>query len=89
MFSYEEGSSPTLLNVLNGKSPAMNDPVIIEFIPGSKHKYSNLGFVIIQKLMEDVTGKSLNQLLEEIIFTPLDMNPGFTTVEYPLPLELP
>ena len=88
MFSYEEGSTPTLLNVLNGESPAINDPVKIEFIPGSKHKYSNLGYVIIQKIMEDVTGKSLNQILNEIIFTPLQMNPGATTVEYQLPLEL-
>lgn len=88
MFSYEEGSSPTLLNVLNGEFPAINDPVTIEFVPGSKHKYSNLGYVIIQKIMEDVTGKSLDQLLTEIIFTPLDMNPGITTVEYALPLEL-
>ncbi|MHA1454133.1 MAG: serine hydrolase domain-containing protein, partial [Promethearchaeota archaeon] len=88
MYSYDEGTTPTLLNVLNGESPATNDPVKIEFIPGSKNQYSNLGFDIIQKLMEDVTGKSINQLLREIIFEPLEMNARKCTVEYPLPIEL-
>ncbi len=88
MYSYQEDSIPTLLNVLKGECPAKNDPVTIEFVPGTKHQYSNLGFDIIQKIMEDVTGKTLNNLLSEIIFGPLDMIPEKTTVVYPLPQHL-
>ena len=85
MYSYEEETSPTLINVLEGEFPATNDPVKVEFVPGSKHQYSNLGFDVIQKIIEDVTEKSLNQFLKEVIFDPLDMNSVKTTVEYPLP----
>jgi len=86
MFDFEEGSTPTLLDVLNGKSPAKNDPVAVEFEPGSKHQYSNIGYDIIQKLLEDVTGKPLNQIMKETIFDPLAMNTS--TLEYPLPEDL-
>lgn len=86
MFDFEEGSTPTLLNVLNGKSPAKNDPVAVEFEPGSKHQYSNIGYDIIQKLLEDVTGKSLAQLFKEVIFDPLSMNNS--SLDSPLPEDL-
>ena len=85
MYDFEEGSTPTLLDVLNGKSPAKNDPVVVEFEPGSKHQYSNLGYDIIQKLLEDVTGKSLAQLIKEVIFNPLAMNNS--SLVSPLPVE--
>ncbi|MGC9780012.1 MAG: beta-lactamase family protein [Candidatus Heimdallarchaeota archaeon] len=83
LFSYEEGKTPTLIQVLNGESPALNDPVKVEFIPGSKHQYSNIGYTIIQQLLEDVTGKSFHQLMKEVIFEPLEMNNS--TLEFPLP----
>jgi len=86
MYPEKEGSSPTLLDVLNGQAPALNDPVKVEFEPGSKHQYSNLGYDIIQKLLEDVGGKPLNQIMKEIIFDPLGMETS--TLEYPLPEEL-
>ncbi len=86
MYDFEEGSSPTLLNVLNGQSPAKNDPVVVEFEPGSKHQYSNLGYDIIQKLLEDVSGKPLGQLIKEVIFDPLSMNNS--SLDSPLPKDL-
>jgi CubicO group peptidase (beta-lactamase class C family) len=86
MFGEEEGSTSTLLDVLNGQSPALNDPVVVEFEPGSKHQYSNIGYDIIQKLLEDVMGKPLNQLMKETIFDPLEM--GTSTLEGLLPDEL-
>jgi CubicO group peptidase (beta-lactamase class C family) len=86
MFGEEEGLTSTLLDVLNGQSPALNDPVVVEFEPSSKHQYSNLGYDIIQKLLEDVTGKPLTQIMKEIIFDPLGMSTS--TLEYPLPDEL-
>ena len=85
LFGVELDKKPTLIQVLNGKSPAINDPVKVEFIPGTKHQYSNLAFSIIQKLLEDVTGKTYIQLIKEIIFKPLSMNDS--TVEFPLPTQ--
>ena len=86
LFGYEDDNIPTLIQVLNGEKPALNDPVKVEFVPGSKHQYSNLGYTIIQKLLEDVTGKSFHILMKEVIFDPLEMKNS--TLEFPLPEEL-
>ncbi|NHK31844.1 MAG: beta-lactamase family protein [Asgard group archaeon] len=86
MFGTEEGKTSTLLQVLNGEKPALNDPVKVEFIPGSKQQYSNIGYSVIQKLIEDTTGKSIIKLMKEVIFDPLGMKNS--TLEFPLPQEL-
>lgn len=76
---------PTLVDVLNGESPALNKPAIPQFVPGSKWQYSNIGYNVIQLLLEDVTGKSFQQIADEIIFTPLNMKSS--TFIYPLDPE--
>ncbi|HUU78748.1 MAG TPA: serine hydrolase domain-containing protein [candidate division Zixibacteria bacterium] len=76
-FGREEGSSPTIIQTLKGELPAKNHSVKVMFEPGSKHSYSNFGFIIIEKLLEDVTGKRLNDIANEIIFEPLGMSNSF------------
>ncbi|NHJ84812.1 MAG: beta-lactamase family protein [Asgard group archaeon] len=85
MFNIEEGKVPTLIQVLKGETPAMHDPVEVIFEPGSDHQYSNFGYVIIEKLMEDATGKNYKELMKEIIFEPLGMKNSLFDV--PLPDE--
>jgi CubicO group peptidase (beta-lactamase class C family) len=85
-FDYVENAGyPTLLDVLDGESPALNSPAIPELVPGSEWQYSNVGYDVIQLLIEDVTGKLFQQTSEEIIFEPLGMNNS--TFEYPLDSE--
>jgi len=85
-YDHDESEGyPTLINVLNGESPALNKPAIPESVPGSKWQYSNIGYNVIQLLLEDVTGKSFQQIAEEIIFNPLDMKSS--TFIYPLDPE--
>jgi CubicO group peptidase (beta-lactamase class C family) len=76
---------PTLIDVLNGKSPALNKPATPEFNPGSRWQYSNVAYNVIQLLLEDVSGKSFQQIAEEIIFNPLEMKS--CTFIYPLDPE--
>jgi CubicO group peptidase (beta-lactamase class C family) len=86
--NYDQDESigyPTLINVLNGESPALNNPAIPEFVPGSKWQYSNVAYNVIQLLLEEVSGKSFQQIAEEIIFKPLGMNNS--TFVYPLDAE--
>lgn len=45
----------------------------LEFEPGSKMQYSNSGYFVLGKIIENVTGKSYSQVLEERIFKPLLM----------------
>ncbi|MCG2459378.1 serine hydrolase [Flavobacteriaceae bacterium F89] len=42
-------------------------------IPGTKYSYSGEGFVYLQVVLEKITGKRLEQLAQEIIFKPLQM----------------
>jgi CubicO group peptidase (beta-lactamase class C family) len=74
---------PTLLQVLKGEKPANNEPIRVEYTPGSKMQYSGGGVTIEQQLMIDVTGKAFPQLMKEIVFEQLDM--ADSTFEQPLP----
>lgn len=76
-FGRDEGSSPTLLQTLKGEVPAKNDPVEVTFKPGSKCQYSNFGYIIIEKLLHDVTNKKLHDIAKEILFEPLGMKNSF------------
>jgi CubicO group peptidase (beta-lactamase class C family) len=49
------------------------DTINIEFEPGEKYSYSGEGFVYLQKVVEKITGKPLNDLMTEYVFQPLGM----------------
>ena len=82
-FSWEDGSMPTLAQTLNGEAPAENDPAVIELTPGMEWRYSNLGYLVIQQLLEDVTGKPFPEIAKQIIFEPL----GMTSSTFKVPLD--
>ena len=46
----------------------------LQFEPGKKFAYSNSGYILLGYIIEKVTGKSYEQVLQENIFTPLKMN---------------
>ncbi|HYC87310.1 MAG TPA: serine hydrolase [Chryseosolibacter sp.] len=46
----------------------------LEFKPGERFAYCNSGYVLLGYIIEKVTGKSYDQVLQENIFTPLKMN---------------
>ncbi len=80
-FEIEKEKIPTLNQVLNGEPPAVNRPVKVLTFPGKKHDYSNFGYIIIQKLLEDVSGTSFPDIMKKIVFKPLEMNNS--TFDYP------
>jgi CubicO group peptidase (beta-lactamase class C family) len=45
----------------------------IHFTPGERFSYSGEGFVYLQKVLEKVTGKALNDYMTEAVFLPLGM----------------
>lgn len=64
---------PSLLAVLKGEAPANTEPVRVEAIPGTKWSYSGGGYSIIQLMMMEASQQDFPQLLQDIVFTPLDM----------------
>jgi CubicO group peptidase (beta-lactamase class C family) len=47
---------------------------ILDFTPGERFSYSNSGYITLGAIIEKVTGKSYEEVLQEKIFTPLKMN---------------
>src|SRR5262245_11297879 len=74
---------PTLPQILNGEKPANTAPVRVDFVPGTRWRYSGGATIIEQQLMIDVTGKQFPRLMHELVFDPLGMNDS--TYEQPLP----
>ena len=48
---------PTLPQIFNGEKPANTAPIRVDFVPGSKVRYSGGGITIVQQPIIDVTGK--------------------------------
>jgi len=81
-FGWEEGEEMTLRHVLDGEFPAKNTPARLHAVPGAQHEYSNLGYVVIQQLIEDVTGDSYEQAVSKLVLEPLSLN-HTSIVPYP------
>ena len=48
---------PTLVQVLDGVKPANSKPIRVDIPPGTKNRYAGGGYVVLQQLLQDVTGK--------------------------------
>ena len=64
----------------------------LEYAPGSKTVYSDLGFILLGEILQRTTGKSVDQLARERIFAPLTMantffNPAKTLAARIAPTE--
>ncbi|HTW31936.1 MAG TPA: serine hydrolase [Candidatus Sulfotelmatobacter sp.] len=53
--------------------PGDGQPLVIHFTPGERFSYSGAGMVLLQKAVEKITGKPLNDYMQEAVFTPLGM----------------
>ena len=53
--------------------PGDGKPLTIHFTPGERFSYSGSGMVFLQKAVEKITGKLLNDYMQEAVFTPLGM----------------
>jgi CubicO group peptidase (beta-lactamase class C family) len=78
----ENQPMPSLVQILNAQPPAINKPASLMFAPGEKWSYSNIGYVVIQLMLEDTLGENLDTLAREVIFGPLGMDSS--TFDYPL-----
>jgi CubicO group peptidase (beta-lactamase class C family) len=77
---------PTLVQVLNGESPANSAPVTIDFVPGTEFRYASGNYAIIQQILTDMTGEPFPELMQELILQPLHM--VHSTFQQPIPEKL-
>ncbi len=77
---------PTLVQALNGESPANSAPVTIDFVPGTKFRYAGGNYTIIQQILIEVTGEPFPELMQELVLRPLHM--VHSTFQQPIPEQL-
>ena len=76
---------PTILEILDGRSPANSAPIRVDLVPGSRYQYSGGGYVVVQQILTDITSMNFQDLMVELVFEPLGMqNSSFLQ---PLPTE--
>jgi len=76
---------PSLVEVLNGASPANSPVIFVDRMPGREFKYSGGGFCFMQQVLIDVEQKPFPQILQELVLGPLGMqNSSFAQ---PLPAQ--
>jgi CubicO group peptidase (beta-lactamase class C family) len=77
---------PTLVQVLNGETPAHSAPVAIDYLPGTKFQYAGGDYVVIQQILIDVTGEPFPDLMQRLMLGPLHMN--HSTFQQTIPEKL-
>lgn len=77
---------PTLTQILDGVRPTNTFGVRVDIVPGTQFRYSGGGTLVLQQLLEDVTGTPFRQLARELVLDPLGMSDS--DYAQPLPTEL-
>lgn len=78
---------PTLVETLDGKGPAKEDPVRVIYTPGTMSAYSGGGVEVERLAIEDVTGLPFAEVADRMLLGPLRM--GRSTYAEPLPANTP
>ena len=84
-YRYTE-SIPTLIQILNGEPPANSVPVVVDFVPGSRFRYSGGGYEVMDQLVRDVMGTTFPAFIEGRVLRPIGME--HSIFEQPLPATL-
>jgi CubicO group peptidase (beta-lactamase class C family) len=77
---------PTILQILDGVTPANSIPIRVDGTPNKDFRYAGGGYVVVQKLAEDVTKKPFRSFMQEEVLKKLNMTRS--TYRQPLPKEL-
>lgn len=77
---------PTMVQILNGEKPANTAAIRVDTVPGTLWRYSGGGYVVMQLLLTEVTGKPFPQILHDLVLQPAGMT--HSTYEQPLPKSL-
>jgi CubicO group peptidase (beta-lactamase class C family) len=81
-----EEAVPTVVEVLDGQKPPANTAAVrVDTEPGKTWRYSGGGFTVMQQLLTDVSGKTFQELMSELVLKPAGMT--HSTYQQPLPKE--
>ena len=66
-----------LMDILEGRTFYNNRPVRSEKTPGTAFEYSDAGYCVLQLLVQEVTNKTFEDVVQEIVFDPLGLENTF------------
>lgn len=72
-----------LQQVLDGLPPSNSPAIRVDVVPGTIWRYSGGGYVVVQQLLDDVTGESFQKLMQDAVLRPIGMTRS--TYSQPLP----
>ncbi len=71
---YAQGEAiPNLEQILDGEPPANSPPIRVNAVPGRQFRYSGGGYMIVQQLLEDVTGRPFPEIMQSAVLEPWGM----------------
>jgi CubicO group peptidase (beta-lactamase class C family) len=76
---------PSLVQLLDGESPANSAPIRVDMLPGTRFRYAGGGYCILQQALIDIENKDFPDIMRQTVLDPLEMN--HSTYEQPLPSE--
>ncbi|MGP0082602.1 MAG: serine hydrolase [Steroidobacteraceae bacterium] len=76
-------SLPNMEQILDGLPPANSPAIRVDVLPGTIWRYSGGGYVVVQQLLEDVTGESFAKLMQDMVLNRIGMT--HSTYTQPLP----
>lgn len=77
---------PTTVQILDGVRPTNTFGVRVDLVPGTQFRYAGGGTIVMQQLLQDVTGTPFRELVQELVLEPLGMSDS--DYAQPLPPEL-
>ena len=77
---------PSLVQILAGEPPATNAPIEVVPPPANRPPYSVGGFIVLQQLIEDLTGQPYAEYIHDAVLNPAGMD--WSSHEQPLTVEL-
>jgi len=74
---------PALIDILRGRTPSSSPGVYVYEKPGTQMRYAELGYAVLQQLVEDIEERPFHGLMKTAVLDPLRM--AQSTFEVPLP----
>jgi len=81
----ERATVPSLRQILNGEPPVNSPAIQVDTLPGLHFRYSGGGYMIVQQLIEDLTGQPFWQAAWQRVLEPAGMM--HSTYLDPLPVD--
>jgi CubicO group peptidase (beta-lactamase class C family) len=71
LLAHSGGTTNSAVGIYGPDEP--RPPVRVDFVPGSRWRYSGGGYSILQQLLADVTGQSFPEFMEALVLAPAGM----------------